>query len=478
MRILEIGAHMRVPPSKTCARFGMWLIAPCALGLLCMPASGLDLDLKRKARDAYLSRLGAIVSAYADSQAALAAWCRKAGLAEEADRAIRKAQACKPESAEPADAPGPSAEDPARAFAARVKSIEAAASRGYSNLASWCMEKGLLREARRSAEKALAWDKGNSEARALALKPALKARFVYDTLCGNPSGVFKGGRWVAEEGFRKSSEARLKELSAAQSKTSGLAFSGDFLPDVDMLFTVPGEEFAPVKSAVERYLSLVRQDFFLSSPKKPVVFYYLKDDSEFRRLGQNPMMMGAYEWGKGRLYAYPGFMGMGTILHEMTHAMLEAGFRTFPPLWFNEGLASFFETHGDLSGNSPFGVVNWRDAMYAQAVSAKSARKLDQLVKECAMMIDPAGYGQGRTLMNYLWSLGLLEAFVVAAQLKDDGKLDFAAALAEILLKPLPEAGADLEEFALRNMKDGTRIERGVAPDEKVDGFMEAPGRE
>jgi hypothetical protein len=198
----------------------------------------------------------------------------------------------------------------------------------------------------------------------------------------------------------------------------------------------------------------------------------VKDGAEFKALGQNPMMGGAYVWGKKSLYVYPGFMGAGTILHEMTHALLEINFKSFPPLWLNEGLACFFEAYVDLEGEAPFGVTNWRDALYARTVVAGKARSLVRLFKECSMAIDPVGYGHGRALMLYLWSLGELEAFVVEAQLCDKGKLNFPRVLASITGRSIADLDQGLQAFARKHPKAGETIPRGVRRDEALDRAM------
>jgi hypothetical protein len=172
-------------------------------------------------------------------------------------------------------------------------------------------------------------------------------------------------------------------------------------------------------------------------------------------------------------------MGLGTVLHEMTHALMEANFRTFPPLWINEGIACFFETYEDLGAAEPFGWLNWRDDLYAQAVREGKARTLEALLRECSFtMIDLLGYAQGRTLMNYLWSLGELEAFVVSSQLAGRDA-DFGAILSSHLHKPLAEATRDLEAFAGTIGSRPVRVERGVRADEAIDAPMgEGPSPE
>jgi hypothetical protein len=348
-------------------------------------------------------------------------------------------------------------------------------------LAKWCLGKGLLYESRRAVGKALLWDRRNSEAISMTHKKKLNGDLLYAALRMKEKGIWKRGRWVPERVFLKSGKERVEKVRKLNMKHYGLPFEGDFLPNLDILYTVPAEEILKTKKAVKRYLGYVRGRFFLTDPKKPFLFYYLRDAAEFKKVGQDPMMGGSYVWGRGALYVYPGFMGTGTILHELTHAYQEASFEGFPPLWLNEGLASFFETFVDLGEVHPFGIVNWRDAYYAKTVKAGSARSLTKLVNECALAIDPAGYGHGRALMNFLWSRGELEAFLITAQLKEPKKtyrkpkeigLAFGKILEESTRMSLDEIGKELEAFAPSLAKRGTKLKRGVRADESVDGSM------
>jgi hypothetical protein len=428
------------------------------------PLFAADVDV----RTTYLSKLTAIVSGYVEKEVDLARWCRERGMEEGEDEAMTRARACRPDLPGLKD-PRPASPSPPGYLRGKIIHLRSEIARAYADLAAWCLKKDLLFEARRCTARAFAWDRRSGAARRLAARKSLCARHLLDA---HRKGVWRAGRFVPVKEFKRQASTRVERKALAQTRATGMPLRGAFLPGVDILTTVPHKDFAPLHRSMELYLDHVYFRYFLKGPAKPLLFHYVRNASEFAQLGQKPAMGGAYVWGKGHLYAYPGFMGPGTILHELTHALQEVNFKTFPPLWLNEGLACFFETATDLASEQPFGITNWRDELYATAVKAGRARPLARLFRECAMSIDIQGYGQGRTLMLYLWSLGQLEAFVITAQLRDKGKLRFPAVLCRLLDTTVPALGGDLEVFARGLKKAGQRIPRGQRPDEKLDQAM------
>ncbi|MHC5081555.1 MAG: hypothetical protein ACYTHN_21345 [Planctomycetota bacterium] len=453
-----------------------------AILLLLSAGEGIGRDSrKREAQfEDYCTRLKALVAAYAGRELELHAWCMAQGMEDRAKAALDRAKACDP-TLEPKPGDGPRDPHPNAAYAKKVNTLRGATSRDYEALAKWCLDHDLLFESRRCVEKALAWDPRNRAARTLAKRRTLKGTLLDPGRVKKEPGVWKGGRWVPMKEFERTSRKRVQHLCETKKKAFGLPLEGDFLPDVDILYTLPPDKIREVKQLMGKYLKHTRGRYFLSGPKKPFVFFYLKDGAEFKKVGQQPFQGATYEWGKGELYAYPVSMGMDSILHELTHAMQEASFQGFPPLWMNEGLACFFETHGDLDDEEPFGFVNGRDLMYAKTVAGGKARSLERLVDECALSIDYVGYGHGRNLMNYLWQLGELEAFVISAQIyeplavyrkpKEIGKA-YGRILSALLRKPLAEIGKAVEAFSQTCTKAGTRIPRGQRPDERIDACL------
>jgi len=105
--------------------------------------------------------------------------------------------------------------------------------------------------------------------------------------------------------------------------------------------------------------------------------------------------------------------GTGTLVHEMTHALVRYDFPDIPS-WFNEGLGSLYE-RCSLNDNIILGYVNWRLPELQDAIKDNSYTKLDKLLKT-----DYDGfygsrssfnYAQARYLCMYLQEKGLLKKF-------------------------------------------------------------------
>ena len=107
--------------------------------------------------------------------------------------------------------------------------------------------------------------------------------------------------------------------------------------------------------------------------------------------------------------------GDGTLLHELTHALV--GF-DFPDAldWLNEGLASLHEQcrfRGGEGGPWLEGLVNWRLAGLQEVVRQGRLRSLASLIDEPDFRgpLEGTNYAQARYFCLYLQRKGLLEKF-------------------------------------------------------------------
>ena len=105
--------------------------------------------------------------------------------------------------------------------------------------------------------------------------------------------------------------------------------------------------------------------------------------------------------------------GTGTLVHEMTHALVRFDFAEIPS-WFNEGLGSLYE-RCSLNDKKILGYVNWRLPALQDAINDKSYTSLDKLVKtnydEFYGDRSDVNYAQARYLCMYLQGEGLLKSF-------------------------------------------------------------------
>jgi hypothetical protein len=105
--------------------------------------------------------------------------------------------------------------------------------------------------------------------------------------------------------------------------------------------------------------------------------------------------------------------GTGTLVHEMTHALVSFDFPTVPD-WFNEGLASLHEAsqiRRDESGLD--GLTNWRLPGLQKAVREKRLGSLYDLATETNFRGEQVGlnYAQARYFCLFMQQRGVLTRF-------------------------------------------------------------------
>ncbi len=103
--------------------------------------------------------------------------------------------------------------------------------------------------------------------------------------------------------------------------------------------------------------------------------------------------------------------GTGTLVHELTHALIVYDFPALP-LWFNEGLASLHE-QCSVQPERIVGLVNWRLPALQKAVRDKTLRPLRELITGDDFYGRQRGlnYAQARYFVMYMQERGLLEKF-------------------------------------------------------------------
>jgi hypothetical protein len=105
--------------------------------------------------------------------------------------------------------------------------------------------------------------------------------------------------------------------------------------------------------------------------------------------------------------------GTGTLVHEMTHALVRYDFPEIPS-WFNEGLGSLYE-RCSLNDGEIIGYVNWRLPELQDAVKDKFYTSLGKLLKtnydEFYGTNSSLNYAQARYLCQFLQDNGLLKKF-------------------------------------------------------------------
>ncbi len=105
--------------------------------------------------------------------------------------------------------------------------------------------------------------------------------------------------------------------------------------------------------------------------------------------------------------------GTGTLVHEMTHALVRYDFPDIPS-WFNEGLGSLYE-RCSLNNKTIIGYVNWRLPALQEVLNDKSYTSIENLMKTdwdgFYGKRSDVNYAQARYLCMYLQELGLLKEY-------------------------------------------------------------------
>ena len=103
--------------------------------------------------------------------------------------------------------------------------------------------------------------------------------------------------------------------------------------------------------------------------------------------------------------------GTGTLVHELTHALIAYDFPSVPT-WFNEGLASLHE-QCTVSEDGIVGAVNWRLPALQKAIRAKTLRPLGELIARDDFYgrLRGLNYAQARYFVMYMQEKRLLRGF-------------------------------------------------------------------
>jgi len=174
-------------------------------------------------------------------------------------------------------------------------------------------------------------------------------------------------------------------------------------------------------NTIAKAVSCFHNDYFEKKPDDITTIFLFKDDNTYRYwakklYGDDDLSrFGYYKPGK-KVMLMNISTGTGTLVHEMTHALVRYDFPDIPS-WFNEGLGSLYE-RSSLSNNQIIGYVNWRLPALQKAISDNSYTPISSLVKtnddEFYGDRSDVNYAQARYLCMYLQENGLLKRFYKA----------------------------------------------------------------
>ena len=250
---------------------------------------------------------------------------------------------------------------------------------------------------------------------------------------------FPSDELVAE--CRKASDA----LRARLDRTFALTVSPPFV--------VAGNMTAKKLDRFTRYTVLegakaMWASYFEKKPDKVITVLLFADEKSYRAWAEklygdrDVSYYGYYKPDERALVMNIG-TGGGTLVHELTHALIVYDFPDVPR-WFNEGLGSLHEQCNFQEGKV-IGLVNWRLKGLQDAIGAGKLRPLRELVTADDFYGAQRGlnYAQARYFCQYMQEKRLLEKFYVYLRANHKEKDSGAAAIEHIFGRKVEEVEKD-----------------------------------
>jgi hypothetical protein len=158
--------------------------------------------------------------------------------------------------------------------------------------------------------------------------------------------------------------------------------------------------------------------YFRRPPSKPVTVLLFSGEASYDRyarklFGETGVSVYGYYKPDRRTLVMNISTGGGTLIHELTHALIDFDFPNVPD-WFNEGLASLHEQCRFKPNDSGLeGLPNWRLPGLQKAITEGKLRPLVAIMRDDDFRGADIGrnYAQARYFCLYLQEKGLLEEF-------------------------------------------------------------------
>lgn len=203
----------------------------------------------------------------------------------------------------------------------------------------------------------------------------------------------------------------------------------------------------------------MQQRYFRSRPHEPITVLLFRGEASYNRYARklfNDEAISVYGYYKPsvRTLIMNISTGNGTLLHELTHALMDFEMRDVP-IWINEGLASLHEQcrfRTDQRGPWIEGLANWRLEGLQTVIRQGRLRSLADLIEDEDFRGPLVGtnYAQARYFCMYLQKRGALESFFqdFRAHRKQDPS-GRAAAVRALGGRSWAEIDRDFRRFAL-----------------------------
>lgn len=205
-----------------------------------------------------------------------------------------------------------------------------------------------------------------------------------------------------------------------------VARRGPFLVASDL----PSSEFSAL---VDGVLTCCREclanDYFDTAPQKVITIYAFRDETSYveglDRLFQMKPISPYGHYGHAQRYIVVNYdTGPGTLVHELTHALMAPDFPG-APIWISEGIASLYE-QCRVEGDSLKGEMNWRLPELKAALQENAVTPLKTLFamrpRTFRLKRESLHYAESRYFCLYMESQGLLRD--VYTQFRDNFQSD------------------------------------------------------
>ncbi len=186
----------------------------------------------------------------------------------------------------------------------------------------------------------------------------------------------------------------------------------------------------------------MRNCYFRTSPTQPISVLLFRNEESYNRyahelFGESGISVYGYYKPNSRTLLLNLSTGGGTLVHELTHALIDFDFPQVPD-WLNEGLASLHEQCRFRTGSDgPWieGLVNWRLKGLQASIRQGRMRPMAELIEDRDFRGRLVGtnYAQARYFCLYLQRQGLLKEFYRACRDNHESDPRGAQSLAEVL---------------------------------------------
>ncbi len=184
---------------------------------------------------------------------------------------------------------------------------------------------------------------------------------------------------------------------------------------------LPVEELARLHDSTLRPAAeALWRNFFQTRPNEPVQVFLFGTDASYqahsqRMFSQQPQSIYGYYKPAKRAVVVSVAAGTGTLIHELTHALIDFDHANVP-LWFNEGLASLFEESeiemidGEVALRPK---LNWRLPILQNAIQEGQLDSIGSLIQADRMRgaNEAVNYAQARYFCLWLHQKQLLRRY-------------------------------------------------------------------